>query len=192
MLVSGAFNEIAARNDQTPRYQGSVEGSYGNIAKAVVRDWQVNGVFGAFSGTPFTVTASGTVLNTPGNTQTADLVGTVTTLGKIGSSGTYFDPAAWEQPTGIRFGNTGRNQFRGPGGWNLDFSVFRSFPMRETSRLELRIEAASVLNHPVFANPNTNRNSGTFMVISGIAGGTGLTNAAYIERQVRLGLRYSF
>ena len=28
------------------------------------------------------------------------------------------------------------NQFRGPGGWNLDLSVFRSFPLGGTHRLE--------------------------------------------------------
>ena len=38
---------------------------YDSLVKAIVGDWQLNGVFAAFSGTPFTVTASGTSLNTP-------------------------------------------------------------------------------------------------------------------------------
>src|SRR5207247_945684 len=54
-----------------------------SIAKALINDWQVNGIFGAFSGSPFTVTADGTILNTPGNTQTADLVGDVKKIGAI-------------------------------------------------------------------------------------------------------------
>ena len=45
---------------------------------------------------------------------------------------------------------------------------------------------------PVFANPQGNITSGTFGQITGIAGGTALTNAAYPERQIRLGLRFSF
>ncbi|MGH9373237.1 MAG: hypothetical protein ACRD15_17085, partial [Vicinamibacterales bacterium] len=101
-----------------------------NFAKALIRDWQVNGVLQAFNGAPFTVTASGNELNTPGNTQTADLVGSVTKVGSIGADGAYYDPAAWAQPEGVRFGDTGINQFRGPGGWNLDLSVVRSFPLR--------------------------------------------------------------
>ncbi len=40
-------------------------GSYDGLLKAIVQDWQFNGMFGAFSGTPFTVTGDGTVLNTP-------------------------------------------------------------------------------------------------------------------------------
>src|SRR5439155_22651750 len=100
-----------------------------SLARALMHDWQVNGVFQAFSGTPFTVTADATTLNTPNNTQTADLVGPVVKVGKIGADGVYYDPAAWAQPTCVCFGNTRLNQFRGPNGWHLDFSVFRTFPM---------------------------------------------------------------
>ena len=102
-------------------------GTGGSLVSALIRDWEVNGVFQAFNGAPFTVTASGTELNTPGNTQTADLVGSVTRVGEIGADGYYYDPAAWAQPTGQRFGNSLINQFRGPGGWNLDLSIFRTF-----------------------------------------------------------------
>ena len=112
------------------RCRGRARNGYDNVVKAIVSDWQVNGVFAAFSGTPFTVTASGTSLNTPSNQQTADLIGTFTTTGNIGAAGTWFDTTAFAQPTGVRFGNTGRNQFYGPGGYNLDFSVFRIVPDR--------------------------------------------------------------
>ena len=46
----------------------------------------------------------------------ADLVGTYNVTGKIGAAGAWFDTTAFAQPTGVRFGNTGRNQFYGPGG----------------------------------------------------------------------------
>ena len=46
----------------------------GGFLSALVRDWQINGNFSAYSGTPFTVTSAGTSLNAPGNTQTADQV----------------------------------------------------------------------------------------------------------------------
>jgi hypothetical protein len=145
----------------------------------------VNGVIAAFSGTPFTVTASGTQLNTPSNSQTADLVGSFTETGAIGATGTWFDPGAFAQPTGVRFGNTGRNQFRGPGGYNFDFSLFRTFPAGGDRRLEVRIEAGNVLNRPVYGTPNGSLTSGTFGRITGI-------NGNYPERQVRLGLRFAF
>jgi hypothetical protein len=160
------------------------EGSRG-LARALINDWQINGIFGAFSGSPFTVTADDTDLNTPGNTQTADLVGEVRKIGDIGAEGTYFDPAAWAQPEGVRFGNTRINQFRGPGGWNLDLSVFRSFRLTGTHRIEARVEANNVTNKTKFGNPNGNLESGDFMRIFGLYG-------SYAERQVRLAVRYSF
>jgi hypothetical protein len=169
-------------------YQGS--GSYGNPVRAVLADWQLSGVFAAFSGRPFSVTADGSILNTPSNMQTADLVGSVTKVGDIGASGHYYDPSAWAQPTGVRFGNTGRNQFRGPGGVNLDLGVFRSFPLGGTRRMEVRVQAANVTNTPKFGLPSSNVTSGTFMRITG--GVSGDTWGSYGERQIQLGLRFEF
>ena len=159
---------------------------YRNIGRALASDWQVNGMLAAFSGTPFTMTASGTVLNTPSNTQTADLTGTYTITGKIGAQGTWFDTTAFAQPTGIRFGNTGRNQFYGPGGYNLDLSVFRVFPIGGGGkRLELRIAVNNVTNNQVFGNPNGSFTASTFGQITGI-------NGNYPERTGGIGIRFAF
>ena len=159
-----------------------------SIARAIVNDWQINGVFGAFSGTPFTVLANPATLNTPQNAQTADLVGEVRKIGDVGANGPYYDVSAWAQPQGVRFGNTERNQFRGPGGMNLDLSVFRAFPFGQTRRLEFRLEASNVTNRANFANPlneNLVITSPSFMRVTQILSG-------YAERQIRLGLRFSF
>ncbi len=168
------------------------DNGYGNFFKAIVSDWQINGLFGAFSGIPFTVTASGATLNTPGNTQTADLVGTFNVTGAIGGAGPWFDRSAFATPTGVRFGNTGRNQFYGPGGYNLDLSVFRFIPIGGERRLEARVEAGNVLNHGVYNNPNGDLTSGNFGLITQLQGGGAFTNQSYPERQVRLVLRLTF
>jgi Carboxypeptidase regulatory-like domain/TonB dependent receptor len=165
-------------------------GSYDGIVKAIAADWQLSGVFAAFSGRPFTVTANGAVVDMPGNQQTADLVGDVRKVGEIGASGTYLDPSAWAQPTGVRFGNTGRNQFRGPGGVNLDMGIFRGFPLGGSRRMEVRLQAANVTNTPKFGQPNTDVTSGSFMRITGAASGE--TFGSYGERQIQLGVRFEF
>jgi hypothetical protein len=161
-----------------------------NIGKAIVSDWQLNGVVAAYSGAPFTVIANGAVLNTPGAVQTADLVGDVRKTGAVGSSGTFYDPSAWAQPQGVRFGNTGRNSVRGPGGWNLDFGVFRAFRLGATRRLEFRLDAINVTNTPKFANPNGDVTSGNFMRITDVAGGQAAPQ--YPTREVRVGVRFAF
>src|SRR6266436_1921762 len=53
------------------------------------------------------------------------------------------------------FGNIGRNPFRGPRLDNLDFSVVKTTNLNERVSMQLRGEFFNVLNHPHFANPNT-------------------------------------
>ena len=167
-------------------------GSYENVAHAIFGDWQVNGTFGAFSGTPFTMTASGTSYNTPGTTQTADLTGGYNTTGLVGASGLYFDTTQFAQPTGVRQGGTGRNEFRGPGAWNADLSLFRAIALGGTRRLELRVQGNNIFNHPVFNNPDGSFTSGNFGRITQVLGGGALTNTVYLERQIQLGIRFQF
>jgi hypothetical protein len=160
-------------------------GQHDNVFKAVINDWQINGLFAAFSGQPFSVTADGAALNTPSNQQNADLVGTFNVLGNIGAAGKWFDTAAFAQPTGVRFGTSNRNQFYGPGGYNLDFSIFRAFPFAGTRRFEFRMEAGNLFNHGVYNNPQGSFTSATFGQITGV-------RAEYPERQIRLGFRVQF
>jgi hypothetical protein len=162
-----------------------------NVASWAIKDWQINGIFAAFSGVPFTIVANGTVLNMPGNQQTANQIGDFNVTGKIGGEGAWFDTAAFQQPTGVVLGNTGRNAFRGPGNWRVDFSVFRGFSIGGTKRLEFRAEAFNLTNSIQYgdgttSNPwgfqsrdVTNPNFGKIFIASG-------------ERNIRLGLRFSF
>ena len=67
------------------------------FGKAVFGGWQVNGIFSAYSGTPFTVTSNGTSLNSPvATTQVADQVlSEVKKLGDVGAGVPFFDPLAF-------------------------------------------------------------------------------------------------
>ena len=49
------------------------------------------------------------------------------------------------------------------------------------------VELNPNLNHPVFGNPSTSVTSGTFGQITGISG-----SGSYLERQIQMGLRFSF
>ncbi len=55
-------------------------------------------------------------------------------------------------------GNIGRNAFRGPGLYNVDFSLGRSFQvpyLREGTRLTVRADAFNILNHANLNNPDS-------------------------------------
>jgi hypothetical protein len=161
------------------------------LGAALLGGWQVNGIFSVYSGSPFSVSASGTSLNAPGNSQTADLVATeVRKLGGIGPGAPYFDPTAFRAITETRFGNTGRNILRGPGVTHLDLGLFRSFKFSERIQLQFRAEAFNLSNTPHFSNPAANVSGAGFMTITSTAGED--SNADSSERRIRLGLRLSW
>ncbi len=159
-------------------------------------NWQVNGIFSAMTGTPFTVGSAGTSVDAPGNTQTADQVlPDVRILGGVGRGNSYFDPAAFVPITAVRFGNSGRNILRGPGLVNMDASIFRDFPIGERFKLQFRAEAFNVSNTPAFNNPGATASSPTRNAAGAILnlnGYTEITSAQATERQFRFALKLFF
>jgi len=154
------------------------------LASHVLGGWEINGTFSAYSGLPFTVTASGASLNAPNNTQTADqILPTVAVLGGIGAGQPYYNPDAYAPVTAVRFGTSGRNVLRAPRTFNANVSLFRTFPINERIRLQLRAESDNVSNTPHFLAPNANVSSGNFLDI---------TSANMDQRQFRLGLKLTF
>ena len=86
---------------------------------------------------------------------------------------------------------------QGPNGPNPGLPFELSSPVSSNKVwLEFRVEGGNLLNHPVFGNPTGDVTSATFMQIQSIPGGNpgnvGLSNAVYMERQIRLGLRFQF
>jgi hypothetical protein len=159
------------------------------LSNTILGGWQLNGVFSAYSGRPFQLTASGASLNMPHNQQTPDQVKeTVEIFGNVGDAGTYFDTSAFKRVTAVQFGNVGRNTMRGPGQRNLDLSLFRTFKLSPTVGLQFRAEGFNMTNTPHFSNPNGNVNSSNFGKILS----TDSSWAMGRSRQFRFGLRLSF
>jgi hypothetical protein len=163
----------------------------GGVVAALVGGWQVNNILSFTSGTPFNVTASGTSLNAPGNTQRADQVTEdVEILGGIGRGNSYFDPFAFKPVTEARFGTAPFGAVRGPGYANWDLGIFRDFTLHKTI-LQFRFEAFNALNTAHFNNPGGNVSSmqlnpdGSIRSLGGYTEVTG----AFGERQLRVGMR---
>ena len=181
-------------NYSLPFGAGTNLANHGLVAK-IAGGWQANWILSRTSGLPFTVGTSGTSLNSPGNTQTADQILTdVAILGGHGLGQPYFNPAAFAPVTDKRFGNTGRNILRGPGVFNLDGSIFRTFKMNERFSLQFRAEAFGMTNTPQFGNPgatvsNLTRNADGS--VKSLGGYTEITGASG-ERQYRFAMKVTF
>jgi len=159
------------------------------LAKTLLGGWQINGIFSAYQGRPYTLSASGASLNMPGNAQTPDQVKPkVAKLGKVGDDGTWFDITAFAPVSEVRFGTVGRNTMRSPGVVNADLSLFRTFRLKENWKLEFRAESFNVSNTPHFGTPTTSVNSANF----GRIYSTQSADVMGRSREFRLGLRMSF
>jgi len=176
-------------------------------ASKVLSGFQVSGVMSVMSGIPFyVVQGSGFNLNAGGSAQVPDQINPVVAiLGGIGTasqrgsaSGLYFDPTAYKAVNicvGVdasgnpcpaqRFGTGGRNNLRGPGFWETDLSVFRTFSISEKVKFQIRAEALNAFNHANFANPNADVTGANFGFVTG-------TYGPNQSRQWRFGARLSF
>jgi len=154
--------------------------------------WQLSGVLTLLTGTPFYISASGSSLNTPGETQTADQVGPVSILHGINLGNQWFSTSSFVQPTGVRFGTSGRNILSGPGLYALNMSLGKHFKITERFDLEVRAESFNLTNTPQFSNPNGSLTSSTFGYVTGTVGsGTGV-NGTGGGRAIQLGVRVNF
>ncbi|HVA62807.1 MAG TPA: carboxypeptidase-like regulatory domain-containing protein [Terriglobales bacterium] len=151
---------------QSPRFSSSWE-------HRVLGDWSASGIFTWSSGSPFTVSdgtdnsLTGVGADRPNvvaNPFTAGPVAsnpTCTAPGALGTTSNWFNPCAFV-PAGVgAYGNESPNSLYGPGGWNLNAAVWRTFPVTERTQLSLRVEGFNVLNHPGISLPGSNLNSGS-------------------------------
>ena len=100
-------------------------------------------------------------------------------------------------PTGL--GNLGRNALTGPGFYNLDLAVGRSFPLRwlgEGSRLNFRADLFNVLNHANLGNPSTLPDASfgiaTYGRQAAPSGFPAVTPLNETPRQIQLSVRVQF
>jgi hypothetical protein len=175
------------------------------VADTVLGGWKVSGIVSIVTGQPFTINAAGaSPLNTPGTAQTAVLNGSFKKLGAIGSGKPWFDTTVFSQPGGCPaspapcpnpgLGNTGRNQFRGPGYIQDNFSLFKSFRLLHEMALEARVDVFQLSNTPQFANPQSGSiTAANFGQVTGTVGsGQGSVNGVGGGRSLQGSAKISF
>jgi hypothetical protein len=168
------------------------------VLAQIAKNWQINGIFSAYSGTPFQVTGTNAAMNCPAcGTILINVQGDPGPSGSAGSfTDPWYDPSQFSQPTGTGvdgFGTSRRNQFRSPSVWNMDFGVFRAFPVGRL-RPELRVQVTNVFNHTNWGRPVTTFTDPRFMRFNPSAAHQFDTNfgTGTIERQIQIGLRLEF
>jgi hypothetical protein len=150
-------------------------------ANYIFGDWDLNGILTFTSGVPYNITVSGDIANVGWGSERPNLVGDP----KISNSSPalWFDPSAFSVPAPYTFGNLGRNTMRADPYKNLDLSLFREFPISESKRLQFRVEAFNLPNHPTWGTPNSTLNGTNF-------GSVYSTRST--ERQIQFALKFYY
>jgi carboxypeptidase family protein/TonB-dependent receptor-like protein len=128
--------------------------------RTLLGGWQVSGITIAQTGTPFSVTDGTTygdnagVGNGVGTGSRPDLVGNPNAVATSNISTErgplIFNPGAFALPTGLTFGNVGRNTLYLPGRLNFDFGTTKRFAINERSGFDFKWEAFNLFNHTQF------------------------------------------
>ncbi len=140
------------------------------VLKEVLGGWTVAGTFFFHSGYPFSIVNSdvrGTqgIHNASGiATQPiiADLAGPVPASCTTPNVSCYTPTEFVAAGNQFNFGNMARNSFRGPGYFDTDLNVNKTFAIRERYHLLIGAYFFNVLNHPNFDLPVNNVANGQF------------------------------
>jgi hypothetical protein len=133
-----------------------------SAVRAIAGGWQLNGITSVSSGTPFTVYDSRNVAQQGSHPEISGFSGSRPDVISDPNRGPrtvdeWVSRGAFRRLDAVneagRFGNAGRNIVRGPGQATVDVSVFKTWQVTESVRLQFRAEAFNVLNHANFGVP---------------------------------------
>lgn len=131
-------------------------------AEEILGGWQTTGILTLKQGFPLSINSSGNGLDYFGAGQHVDVVGNYKASHQSrtqwfnntppGVSGAAFQPAAkWTLGNAPRF----FSDLRAPPYDNWDVGIQKNFPIKDTTRLEFRLDMFNALNHTNFYSPNT-------------------------------------
>jgi hypothetical protein len=169
-----------------PLFKGS-----SGFERAALGGWQLSGITVVQTGTPVSVTNGTTfgdnagVGNGVGTGSRPDLVGNpngaaVNTNAAPGPL--LYNPAAYAIPTGLTFGDVGRDTLNLPRRTNFDFGLFKEFKFSEKTGLDFRWENFNLFNHTEFNGIDSSFGSSGFLY----------ANSTHLARKMQFGLRLFF
>jgi hypothetical protein len=156
----------------------SVGKDWSGVTQALLGGWNVSGILTVRSGLPVTVTNG---WGLPFMQTRPDIIGDPKPANQGWTN--WISPAAFANPAPNTYGNSGVGIMDGPGFYNLDTGLDKSFDLGRSRALTFRLEAFNVLNHSNKGLPNRNwGDPGTFGTITQTA-----NSQRILEFVIRLG-----
>jgi hypothetical protein len=153
------------------------------LAGQLLGGWQLNGVLVMETGMPMHPTQNLKPVDDgcPRCNHRPDRISDGNLSGDERSLQRWFDTSAFVTARG-HYGNSGRNVLSAPGLVNVDFAVFKNFPITESKSMQLRWENYNFTNTPPFNPPTLEISSGNF----------GRITSAGLGREMQFALRFEF
>ena len=124
------------------------------LPKVVGEGWQINSLFRAQEGRPYTAFVASDTSNQGLRDTIANYDGSPLNYDNhyiAHGKDAYFDTAAFSAPDPGTVGNAGRNSLRQPGIAQLDVGIFKNFQITERFSAKFKWEVFNILNHAMFA-----------------------------------------
>jgi hypothetical protein len=176
----------------------------GEVGQKVLGEWQLNGIFTYDGGPPV-----------PLNVESgANFAGTGEGLAQRPNQNLgvciyncfpndptqWLNPAAFSAPAIGQYGTLGSGSIRLPSTYNVDFSIFKNFRVRERYSIQFRAEMFNAFNNVQFNGFTGSQNNLTMndSLVNGIPygkiqnSGFGVLNSDLGPRNIQFGLKFSF
>jgi hypothetical protein len=143
-----------------------------NITRMLATGWQLSTIYTVTTGGFFSVTTGADTSQTGvGSAFAINPASPYGTRTVFGSANYLAANTNWTIPATGTFGPQRPLTLVGPGNYELDMALSRTFPIyhTETQKLQFRWEAFNVPNEAIFSNPSSAYNSATFGSISSTA-----------------------
>jgi hypothetical protein len=170
-----------------------------DIGDAVLGGWTASGDFIDESGAPITLlmnnpAQNGSLGSSDGNGESAWYPNKVGNPGSGGNINAWFNQLAYASPAVNTFGTNPRSSLNGPGLVWFDFSLAKSFSMPgwERGKLQIRMDANNVFNHPAFADPSSSLNPAALLSGTPDPSVGKITGTDGGGRVIELSARFSF
>jgi hypothetical protein len=162
------------------------------IAETIFGGWEVNAIDTARTGSAINVNyapsaandVTGSIADYRGlAVLRPNVSGAAISQNTNGMVNNYFNGYSFATPlANAPFGNLSRDAFRGPGLWQLDTGVNKTFTVHERLHLQFRSEFFNLLNKTNFAPPTPTTTSAAF----------GTIRSTFSPRQIQFALKVLF
>jgi hypothetical protein len=156
----------------------------------VLAGWDLNGIWSAYSGGRFTAILGTNVSNqSGGGDQRPNRIGSGILPAGQRNISHWFNINDFVAPAQYTFGNSGTGILTGPGYFDADLALHRTFRITERFRLTYRSEWFNSFNHANFSNPNATIGTAPAGTISSTQSSNGGTQSARI---IQMALKLEF